>query len=223
MIRKVAVLANCQGLPLSSLINTCLPGFSADPISNNSRTGNFTTDQEIARRLGAHDILVYQPLGVEHGNISDAALRADFPQLIKVRFPYIFNSGTTTLGYAPMSQKNSYGEVYGEDCIIEMINAGCARDEIARRIADGAFAPGVVERFNNDLRILAERESEFEIQSASFIERNYQEKHLFLTHNHPTFDLFANIFLQFVRAIEPHRLREARAGVARVSLDPWPI
>lgn len=221
---SVAVVANCQGTVLTNLINACLSGYHADYFSNNYRSGGFSSDVEVLGHLSRYDILLYQPLEARHGCLSQSSLQSAFPDKTHVRFTYVFNSGTSTLGYAPLSQKNSYGEVYGENSVIEMIDAGLSKEQIATRLESGEYSPSITSRFERDLNVFADRELRLELQISAFLEARYREEPLFITHNHPTFPVFAELFLRFVRFLEPRRLVEARTLMiaARSSIADLP-
>jgi len=203
---KIAVLANCQGQPITKFISACLDGFDATYISNNARTGDFASPETILETLGTFDVLVYHPLGAEHGAISEAAIRQAYPQLPIIRLAYIFNSGTMSLGYAPFSGKNSYGEVFGEEAIIAMIQQGLSPAQIATRFEQGDGLPSLPDRFRADLNTLRQRERGFELKITDFIAENYHDSFLFLTHNHPTAALFRPLFRRLTALIAPEQL-----------------
>lgn len=205
MVTKIAFLANCQGKPLTNIVNACLDDVSATYYSNNKRTGDFISADAIADRLQNYDIIVYQPLGQAHGAISHEEIQKRYGSKTLLRIPNIFNSGTTSLGYAPASPKNSYGEVYGEKYIIDMINAGLSESLIAKNISDGSFSPSVRERFFHDINEFIEREKSVDVKVSDFIMENYRKNFLFITHNHPTFYLFSEIVLNVVKLAMPEK------------------
>ena len=213
---RVAILANCQGGPLRRLIEACLPGVTATLISNSPRAGAFASAEQAADALGSHDIIVAQALGREHGAISDEAIRARYREETLLRFAYIYNGGIGTLGYAPQSPINSYGQVIGEASIIAMIRDGVSQVGIEARIAAGDYTPDLRSRFDSDLAEMARREAALEVKLCGFIAERYRRVPLFLTHNHPTFALSAELLRRVVRLIAPSRAAEAESALARV-------
>lgn len=212
---RVAILANCQGGALRRLMEFCLEGWQVTVVSNTARAGQFTTADEAAAKLAGHDIIVHQALSKRHGVISNDAIQAAHPRTPILRFAYILNSGIGSLGYAPQSQRNSYGEVIGEAILIGMINAGFTRKQIEQRVAEGDYAPSLPERFAESLAEMARREQPLELHLAPYIAEHYREQQLFLTHNHPTLPLLAELLRQLVRQVAPAQLAGLQARLDR--------
>ena len=168
---RIAILANCQGGPLRRMIEACLPGVTATLVSNSPRAGAFASPELAADALQGHDMIIAQALGRGHGAISDEAIRARFGGKTLLRFAYIYNGGIGTLGYAPQSPRNSYGEVIGEAAIIAMIKAGLSQPTITARIGTGDFEPDLRTRFDHDFAEMQRREAPLELKLCDYNRR----------------------------------------------------
>jgi hypothetical protein len=220
---KVAVLANCQGGPLAGLLRDALPNFDTTYFSNNIRTGGFEGSESILEKLREFDVVVYQPLNERHGAISDKSIQNAYSHKLTIKIPYIFNSGTTSLGYAPASPKNSYGEVYGEESIKGMIQKGMSKASILESILAGEFFPSITQRFDDDLDGLRMRETALDVKIADYIEENFRKRYLFISHNHPTPHLFYMWALRLTALIEPSRVKEMEKGLANVKQSNYSL
>ncbi len=197
--KKIVAFGNCQAAQLAKLLLELLPPlrFSVYYLSNNKRTGNLRQEHEILSTIGECDILIYQPLGLHHGELCEENLKKiTRSDCILISFPYIFNSGVYSLCHAPLVDKHHYGLVYGEDIIIDILNTGKSKEEIICDYKNGMIDFNLIERFNKCLSEMRKRESSTEIKLSEFILSNYQKKKLFVTHNHPSNLIFFEIIRQ---------------------------
>ena len=149
-------------------------------LSNNARTGNFKSKDEILHKLERADVVIYQPLGEKHGSLSERNLkRITGSDATLVSFPYLFNSGMYSLGHAPLATNNEYGFIYGEEIIKRLLQEHSLED-VLDLYRKGLIDFKLKSRFNFCMSELSRRESYTDIKVTDFIRANYQSRKLLL-------------------------------------------
>ena len=92
-------------------------------------------------------------------------------------------------------------KIIGTDTIIQLYEEGYSKNEIIQMRADGKIDFKLKEKFTKSLNIMRDREKTLDIKIVDFIELNYKENQLFLSHNHPTNIVLLNLLLHFVKLI----------------------
>jgi len=198
-MKKIVLFGNCQSEQLFRLFSLLLPQseFEIKNFSNNTRTGNLLPSEEILSAIRGCDVLIYQPLSKNHGDLSeDNLLKIIRSNCTKISFPYIFNSGVYSLCHAPRSTTHGYGMIYGEEVIIDLVKAGKNREEIIEDYKNGVIDFDLKTRFRESIAEMAKREAQLDIKLTDFIEKNYQKQKNFITHNHPSNLLLLEIIRQ---------------------------
>jgi tetratricopeptide (TPR) repeat protein len=196
---RIVVFGNCQAKSIRQFLELSLPASEFEIVNykNNPRTSEMKSEAEILEGIRQADLLIYQPLDAHHGNLSEANIRnnvvSSHTKLIS--FPYIFNSGIYSLVHSPNSPGKSYGKIYGEDIIIDLLQKYDV-NTILELYQDGQINFDLKNRFDKCLTELAKRESTTDIKLAGFIDTNYRQHKLFLTSNHPTTIVFIEICRQ---------------------------
>ncbi len=186
---KIIIFGNCQGGQIARLLSQLLPPerFSVNFLSNNTRTGQLRTNEEILFTIGGCDLLIYQPLGDHHGLLGDENIRqVSQSNCLHISFPYIFNSGAFSLCHAPMIPKHRYGFIFGEEIIVALLNKGRNKEELSYAYEKGIIDFRLIERFDKCMNELKKRESSTDIKISDYILKNYKKERLFITHNHPS-------------------------------------
>ena len=173
---KIVTFGNCQGGQFHNILAQLLPkdDFELRYFSNNIRTGGVKSSDEILNAIKNCDILLYQPLGDNHNELSSKNLEM-ICEGKKVSFPYIFNSGIYSLCHAPFVKKHeSYGFIYGEEAIIKLLNAGVDIKGIIHRYKNGEINFNLESRYYNCLNEMKSREVMMDIKISDFIKNNSQ-------------------------------------------------
>jgi hypothetical protein len=199
-LTTIVTFGNCQARGIASLLELLLPDSYPRPtfLSNNARTGRMEATEKILETLNGADLVVFQPLRRDHGELSAANVRAALDDSVTLlAFPYIFNSGVAGFCSAPNALSDrSYGKIFGERPLFERLEAGASSDELVEEYLQGELDLQVPQRFDECMRKIAERERTNEIRVHDFILENHGEIRLFLMHNHPTTALYAEILRQ---------------------------
>ncbi len=200
-IQNIVVFGNCQGDQLTHLLRALLRGSGIEVLhlSNNRRTGGMLPDEQILAAIQSCDLLVYQPLSKEHGSLSEenilAVLKAGASA---ISFPYIYNSGITSLCRAPRRSNHGYGFIYGEEIILQLLEEGLDMAAILDRYQKAEINFRLKERFQDSFQEMQLREEKTHIKLTDFIQNNYQQQKLFNTHNHPTNILLLEVIRQLL-------------------------
>lgn len=204
MKKKIVIFGNCQAGKLKELLSALLPAseFDISNFSNNTRTGNLKSNQEILSAIGDCEILIYQPLSNLHGELSEKNLKKTIKiNCVPISFSYVFNNGAYSLCHAPLNNKHSYGFIFGEEVIIDLLKSGKSKEEIIQDYREGEINFNLIKRFNKCLIEMKKRELSTNIKLAEFIEDNYQKEKLFITHNHPSNIIFYEIIRQIMTLV----------------------
>ncbi len=202
---NIVIFGNCQAWQIKKIMSKLLPrnSFYVENYRNNSRTEKMKSNAEILSAISNADIFIYQPLAKHHGELSEESILNVLKKSCKsLSFPYIFNSGVYSLCLAPQSKIKSYGKIYGEESIIELVNHQNSKQEILTKYKEGSIDFGLVDRFNYCLEEMKKRENSTTIKLSSFILDQYKCQKLFSTHNHPTNNLFNELFRQVKEVLD---------------------
>jgi hypothetical protein len=210
-MKYIVVFGNCQAEQLTNLLAVMLPTdqYRFTYLSNNPRTGNMKSNEEILREVQICDLLIYQPLSKFHGTISEEYILSQMkPGSEAISFSYIFNSGVYSLCLAPRRKDHGYGKIYGEDIIINEIKAGKDIPTIIKDYQQENIDFDLVNRFNESMEIMQQREETIDIKLSEYIIKNFRQEKLFITHNHPSNILLFEIIKQINRRY-PLNLQES--------------
>jgi hypothetical protein len=202
---KIITFGNCQAGYLCSLLSQSIldDNVKISFLSSNTRTGDKKDDDEIIQEISTCDLLICQSLGEHHGKISHKNIQKIMKPGSKIiRFPYIFNSGISSLLHAPFSASNAYGEIYGKAHIISLFNKGFTKQQVIDMFKRGEIDFDLNNRFLNSLSEMEKREAHLEIKLSQYIQNNYKKTKLFITHNHPEPVLFYELIRKII-AIHP--------------------
>ncbi|WP_167369049.1 WcbI family polysaccharide biosynthesis putative acetyltransferase [Methylobacterium brachiatum] len=188
----IAFFGNCQLGVVAEHISIICEHVGAKYLSNNARTGNFKGELETYKELIDADIIVCQELDANHGRLSISYLKENFYGKQIITVPYIFNSGMTNVGYAPMSAKYSFGEIYGQEEIMHILDREEAASSVISEIEQGNDL-GSISRFKQCATELRAREASLDVKVSDFMTERHQDMLLMLTHNHPTNEVFAHV------------------------------
>ena len=195
---NIIVFGNCQADALANILKRGLPKsrYKVAFLSNNPRTGGMKGTNKTFSKIVKSDILIYQPLGEQHGKLSENFIRkAARPKTDLIAFPYIFNSGMYSLGHAPMQEKHEYGYVFGEEIILSLLRKHSI-NTVLEEYKNARIDFNLMQRFKECNDEMGRRESSAEIKITEYILDNYKNSKLFLTHNHPTTKLLREICFQ---------------------------
>ncbi len=198
---KVTFFGNCQIATVSHYASAVCENIDAVYMSNNVRTGDFLGVEEIYENLKSCDIIVCQPLDEGHGQLSINQLKSNFSHKHIITTPYIFNSGITIIGYAPMSPKFSYGEIYGHEHITKILDRDESAAAVIAEIEHGNDL-GSIARFHECIEELISRETSLDVIISGLMRESYQDELLMITHNHPTNFVFVNIIEQILKIMD---------------------
>lgn len=203
-MKTIVTFGNCQANQLQLILSALLPvsEFKVCSFSNNQRTGHKKTNRAIIAAIKHCDILIYQPLSNNHGELCEENIRQTTKSgCERISFPYIFNSGAYSLCHAPLATTHKYGRVFGEEIIIDLLKSGMDSETIMHNYKTSAIDFDIAARFRASLTEMQKRELSTDIKLTSFIEREFRETKLFITHNHPSNLLFIEIIRQIVALI----------------------
>jgi tetratricopeptide (TPR) repeat protein len=196
-MKYITVFGNCQGKAISRFLKIGLPQneYEVNYFVNNSALGKMKSVEEIIRDIKKSDILIYQPLGEMHGQLSENNIK----QIVRketqlVSFVYVFNSGMYSLDYYYIDQNNP-GIAYGEDRIIPLLKE-YDLNKVIQLYQNHLIDFDLINRFQICIAETQRRESQTDIRLSDFILDNYQKCKLFITNNHPTTKVFLEICSQ---------------------------
>lgn len=204
---NLVVFGNCQSATLTAMLrqHIDLEKYSIRLLINNPRTGGFLGEEKTFEALSKSDILICQALGNKHGKLSINYLREFLYNRCKIiAFPYIFNSGISSLSYAPDSSKHSYGMIFGSEIIVRLISKDGLESTI-EQFKQGMIDFSLLERFERCIDESRRREKTLDIKLTDYIIDNYQNSQLFITHNHTTKTLYKELIKQILEIIDVGR------------------
>lgn len=197
---KVIIFGNCQSRIIARILQKVVDSkkYEIEFLINNSRTQGFQGPEKTYEALSQADILICQPLREDHKLLSINYLRESLSHKCKIlTYSYVFNSGIQSLGYAGTSKRNSYGQIFGSDIIINAISDH-GLETVIDLYKEGNIDFSLPERFHLCMDELKRREEKCDIKLADYILQNYQQEQLFISHNHPTKALFKELTRQII-------------------------
>jgi hypothetical protein len=152
---------------------------------------------QILSRIRDCDVLIYQPLRSDHGKLSEEHIRGSIVAqgATAISFPYVFNSGMYSLAHAPRASGREYGRIYGQECVTGLLESHPLHT-VLELYREGQIDFGLATRFSSCMDELRQREQTTDIKLSAYIGRNYRQRKLFLSHNHPATALFLHILSQ---------------------------
>ena len=157
--------------------------------------------------LNQADIFIYQPIDKKHGiystlNEVENNICSYLPESCKkISFPYIYNSAFWIL--IPPAEIDSFIGNYvnykyiNSEPIEILKQKGKSLDEVIHMYNKNLIDFNYKNRFNNNIKILQEKEKNCDIKVSNFIVTNKRNK-LFLTQNHPTSCIYVHCINQLL-------------------------
>ena len=195
---NIIVFGNCQAGAIAEILKAGLPdsGYHVEALSNNARTGGMKSADEIISVIEKCDILIFQPLGENHGRLSEQNIRCKAANLdLLISYPYMFNSGMYSLSHAAKARDHDYGLIYGEEIIFDLLEKQDL-SSILKNYEQGRIDFRLEKRFQHCINGLRGRESSTDIKLSDFIFDKYKSEKLFLSHNHPATQLLQEVCRQ---------------------------
>ena len=187
----ILIFANCQGGVIKKFLKYFLQNTEIIHIIN------YEEDNNLIKNLSKCSIFIYQ----NNGNKLKLILNKLSKECKKISIPYIFNDGIASLSYAPKSKKWGYGKIYGDEIIIDLINKNYPKEDIIEMFLNNQIDFNLSNRIEVSFNELLKREKNIDIKIHSFIKDNYKSKNLFLTHNHPTTEVFKFIIIEILKIL----------------------
>lgn len=219
--KKIALIhGNCHGQIVKNLLESSSEfceeySFYPIPLIHLNKKG--CIDERILKRckLFIHqDIRVDNPYGYQ---LSDEYILDILPiDCIKITIPNLYG---LAYGFFPQTVDNPYnklGEVadgmfpYGDSIIINAMNQGLSIQGIEELVMDPDILSErqVVDKFNEYIEKIKQRENNWDIKILDFILENYKSKKLFYDIGHPT----NTIFVEYTKGIL-HILQKSSDGI----------
>jgi hypothetical protein len=187
----IVCFGNCQAMQIANYLMTYLDQAKYLILLYSNYDNKFTTEETILA-ISSADIIIYQPLSHHYKDLSAENIKKIAKANAKlISFPYIYNDGIYSL-------ETDGGKVIGTDTIIQLYEEGYSKNEIIQMRTDGKIDFKLKEKFTKSLNIMRDREKNLDIKIVDFIELNYKENQLFLSHNHPTNLIFNEMFIQLM-------------------------
>ncbi len=185
----IVCFGNCQAMQIARYLDAYLDKnvYNIYLLSNYDET---FSSHETVRAVSNADYIIYQPLNHTYEDLSEANIRQLAKEDAKfVAFPYIYNGGLYSL-------ETDATKIIGEDTILELFNSGVSKENIMAMRERGEINFNLKEKFNESLNVMRQREEKTDVKLSDFIQNNYLEVQLFLSHNHPTNILFDEVIRQ---------------------------
>lgn len=200
--RHVVIFGSCQGLALAKLVRPALPRhrYRLFFFWNPAGAGEMRPAEEVLEALSSADYAIYQPLGEAHGELAAEPVARVVESVPEVaRFPRIINPAAQSLSRA---NRRSPELVFGQAYVNELLDAGVGVEEVKRRFAAGEIDFELPRRYAEALARLAHQEQARECNArvSEFILGEGRRRRMFLTHNHPTTTLVAELAAQVAAA-----------------------
>ena len=144
------------------------------------------------KSLACADLVIYQPLSDVHGCFStnpknpDNMLEVCKPDVTTISMPRIHNNSLW-----PIFRKNHLNIYYGGNNFTDK-----PIQELLHLYDSGQLDFGFEERYIKNKCISVEKERDTDVKVVDFIDDNITKKRMFLTHDHPTTDVFIHCTMQ---------------------------
>jgi hypothetical protein len=166
------------------------------------------------------DIFIYQPIADVHGiystsnNIKNNIVSYLKKDCIKIAFPYIYNSAfwcllTPSLGDALTGggRENDVNKYVNTEPIRKLKEQGFSLQEVLEKFKNNAIDFEYEFRFNDNLRILQEKEKKCDVIVSDFIKENAGKIRLFYNQGHPTTPVFVHCANQVLNILDKNAPR----------------
>lgn len=204
MPRKLCLIyANCQGKALGHFLYKS-PCFQADyQIEFLPNYLLIQEQKEISTDLLKRaELFIYQPVRDEHGIYSThhlvSHLRDTCPRL---SFPYFYSDALW-----PLFRDGK--RIVNASSITDLLDAGASVGDIALQFLRLQIDFRFEQRFQNSLRILAEKESATTVKVTPYILEHLKTERLFLTYNHPASGLMIHCANQMLSMLDHPTLQK---------------
>ena len=197
-MKKVLIYANCQGSAIKLILEKLFPNFQITLISNydsivNKRPININL-------INNHDVFLYQPINKNRGQYSsDYILSQLKSNIIKISFPYIYNTGMWSIVINNNNLNNGFNNSYidfnenskinGNECIQKYKNL----NDLYNDFINEKLFFNLKERFNNSIIKLKQIEKTTDIKIVDFIENNYKIIPMFYRDCHPSLEIMKEV------------------------------
>jgi len=190
---KLIFYANCQGDAIKLIINKLLPELQVNIISNyNSIYYKYPIDINF---INSHDIFLYQPIDKNNGPYSsDYILSHLKTNMIKISFPYIYNTGMWNIVINNNNLKNGFNNsfsMFNENSRIsgnEYIEKYDDLNLLYNDFINKKMFFNLEQRFHNSISKLKQLETITTIKISDFIEENYKIIPVFYRDCHPSIE-----------------------------------
>ena len=223
-IMRIFIYANCQARGLRTFIPLC-----ADPrqkvdfftLENFSAIQGQVELDNFEEHLKAADVFIYQPVGQAHGRFSTMGEESVLHRLRSdcacISFPYVYNYGLW-----PCFLEGD--DVINGSSIDCHLDGGASFEDVNLLYDRGELDFHLLTRFQESLKILSEREASLDVKLAPLLVEIFRDYRLFLTQNHPTDRIFADIAYQICRLIfdRPIKCNLVEHGAADGNLSGLP-
>jgi len=154
-------------------------------------------------QLSKVDLFIYQPVQEKHGIYSTDRILSYLPESCcqRISFPYFYNNALW-----PLFRDGKC--IVNASPIIELLESGASVIEIAMQFLSLKIDFQFQKRFQTTLHILAEKEAITTIKASQYILEHYKTEKLFLTHNHPSTQLFIHCANQILALLRYPLLRK---------------
>lgn len=177
------IYANCQGQAIGNYLRRHDFGkeFDITNIINHRFIGEKT---ELPRELlEKADLFIYQPIDKKRDvyctlpEYPDGIANILKKDCIKIAFPYIYNDGVNILYDKGL-------DVVHKEIIIRLKNLGLSLEETLERFKKGGIDFNLVQRFNDSMDILEDKERDCDITVSGLIKERFRDTKIFFTQNH---------------------------------------
>lgn len=129
------------------------------------------------------DVLVYNPVGANYQNYSDQVVL----RYLKIEAKALSYSGQHAGCWWVITP------LFGEDCVHDYFNDGLSEEDVWKKLNNGTFDPQFQKRFDVQMAWLKGNESGTDAGSESFIRDHYRECKMWMTLNHPSYNVVGHI------------------------------
>ena len=195
---KVFVYANCQGKAFETFLPMIDDRLVVRHVENYRALSGEVKLASFADDLARADVLIYQPIGEAHGELSTAAPDGILSRIRQgcdtASFPYLYNDGIWPCIYHSDHIEN--GEV-----IDPLLEQGATEDDIVAAYAQGDIDFRLRERYEASLKLLQSREVETDVRVADYLNDRLTTQEMLLTCNHPTTAFFGEAVRQITKKL----------------------
>lgn len=193
MKKRAIVFGNCQAAAIAAILADHEPFFDRFEITRTRAVHVLQPDEreKLLADAAECDLLIHQPVSDAYQPASTARLISVLNPLAEaVSFPVCwFDAYFPDMTYLNSSGGKATTDLfdYHSRVFFFAYRAGMTTDEATSLYSDDLASPSTLEAIvRRNLQALAKREEQLSVKISGFIERNYRDKCLFFTINHPT-------------------------------------